>query len=194
MAQEHQDMAAETSRSNEKTLWTSLWMVLVPPKVKTMVWQLCRDTIPTRVNLRKRSPVVDITCPLCRSWFESNGREIWDCRGKQLRKLLKNATNYKEVLWGLLSESKPEVVGMHRSAITMNDPQRTERTNRIGIRAALAFNLKGVMKATHAEALVVWHGINLAKELGLRSLLVETDCSRLVTKMYNWEGFVASWS
>lgn len=62
------------------------------------------------------------------------------------------------------------------------------------IRAALAFNLKGVMKATHAEALVVWHGINLAKELGLRSLLVETDCSRLVTKMYNWEGFVASWS
>ena len=39
--------------------WSGIWRLKVPPKVKSLVWRICRDCFPTRVKLRSRG----VNCP-----------------------------------------------------------------------------------------------------------------------------------
>jgi len=39
--------------------WSGIWKLKVPPKVKNLIWRICRDCFPTRVKLRSRG----INCP-----------------------------------------------------------------------------------------------------------------------------------
>ena len=38
----------------DKKFWHSIWDLRVPNKVKNLLWQACRDSIPTKANLRRQ--------------------------------------------------------------------------------------------------------------------------------------------
>jgi len=45
--------------------WSGIWRLKVPPKVKNLVWRICRDCFPTRVKLRSRGVNCPSTCVRC---------------------------------------------------------------------------------------------------------------------------------
>ena len=49
----------------ERKLWTKLWALNTPPKVRNFVWRACSDILPTRPNLLRRKIKVDLICNIC---------------------------------------------------------------------------------------------------------------------------------
>lgn len=46
-------------RENKTNLWKLVWKVDVPPKVRTLVWRLMSNTLPTKARLKERGLVVE---------------------------------------------------------------------------------------------------------------------------------------
>jgi len=46
--------------------WASIWNLKVPPKVKNLIWRMCRGCLPTRVRLLDKG----VTCPT--NWASCN--------------------------------------------------------------------------------------------------------------------------
>ena len=52
--------------SGPVSTWSShLWKAPLPLKIKIFVWQLLRDRLPSRVEVRKRQGPGDGLCPMC---------------------------------------------------------------------------------------------------------------------------------
>ncbi|KAL0416468.1 UNVERIFIED_CONTAM: hypothetical protein Slati_3478700 [Sesamum latifolium] len=61
------------------SLWLMLWRVRVPPKVKLLMWRLCRETLPTMELLARRAVDVDTICAVCGVGVESIRHIFWEC-------------------------------------------------------------------------------------------------------------------
>ena len=46
--------ATSSDTSNQKTFWNCIWKLRVPNKIKTFLWRVCSEALPTKENLRKR--------------------------------------------------------------------------------------------------------------------------------------------
>lgn len=60
--------------------WRKIWVLRVPNKIKNFVWQACKDSIPTKVNLRWRSIAILPRCELCSKEDETVVHALWSCR------------------------------------------------------------------------------------------------------------------
>jgi ribonuclease HI len=59
--------------------WSSIWKIRAPPKVKHLLWRICRDCVPTRVRLRSRCVQCPIECPLCLTHEEDECHLFFNC-------------------------------------------------------------------------------------------------------------------
>lgn len=50
--------------------------------------------------------------------------------------------------------------------------------------AVMAVNLIGISDGGHAELMAIWKGMELAKDLGLPKVIVESNCAPVVHKIY----------
>lgn len=50
--------------------WTGIWNLKVPPKVKNLLWRMCRGCLPTRVRLLDKGVVCPTNCASCDSNHE----------------------------------------------------------------------------------------------------------------------------
>nr|POE65828.1 putative ribonuclease h protein [Quercus suber] len=55
-------------------------MLKVPKKIKNFVWRACKDSIPTKVNLRRRSIAISLLCDRCSIEEENCLHALWSCR------------------------------------------------------------------------------------------------------------------
>ena len=55
------------------------WQLSVPLKVRTFMWRLCRDILPTRLNLLHMNILVPITCVMCQSDVKHAWLVFRDC-------------------------------------------------------------------------------------------------------------------
>jgi len=55
----------DNSHLRKNEYWGGIWKLKVPPKVKSMVWRVCRECLPTRVRLNRRGVTCPSTCVLC---------------------------------------------------------------------------------------------------------------------------------
>ena len=57
-----------SSSSNEamSSLWKKIWSLAATPKVRTFLWRACSEALPTKLNLCKRSVLLDPICDQCR--------------------------------------------------------------------------------------------------------------------------------
>ncbi|KAL0345632.1 UNVERIFIED_CONTAM: hypothetical protein Sradi_4394500 [Sesamum radiatum] len=72
--------------SGRGSLWSWLWRVRAPPKVKLFMWKLCREALPTLEILASRTGAIDTACAICGMdgelvkhimWEFSFTRQIW---------------------------------------------------------------------------------------------------------------------
>ena len=60
-------------------LWKKTWHLNIPAKGRIFAWRLCKDAIPTMLNLNKRRVQVEPICPLCKGDMESVEHAIFKC-------------------------------------------------------------------------------------------------------------------
>lgn len=73
------NMGDTTNMQSTPTTWTRVWNICAPPKVKFFMWQVTRNCIPNRQNLRNRGIDVPYFCALCGSGIENNWHLFVDC-------------------------------------------------------------------------------------------------------------------
>ena len=57
---------AESSRGCvRKGIWSALWKLRIPNKIKVFGWRACNEILPTKLNLSKRRIIEDAMCPIC---------------------------------------------------------------------------------------------------------------------------------
>ena len=64
----------------DRSFWRKVWMRKVPNKIKNFVWRACKDSIPTKVNLRRRSIPVHMLCDRCSVEEETCLHALWSCK------------------------------------------------------------------------------------------------------------------
>lgn len=68
-----------TDIENYSKIFTSIWDLQIPTKIKTHIWRLLKNYVPHYVNLVKRRLRVDSACPLCKSEPEDSHHILWYC-------------------------------------------------------------------------------------------------------------------
>jgi len=51
----------------------------MPTKVKSFVWRVCRNIIPTKANLCHRGVIIENVCEACGTGAKTNGHLFWEC-------------------------------------------------------------------------------------------------------------------
>lgn len=59
--------------------WKALWKLQVPPRIKSFLWRLARDCLPTRGNLSSRGVPCSITCAVCETGIENAFHLFFTC-------------------------------------------------------------------------------------------------------------------
>lgn len=59
--------------------WKEVWNLNVPSVVKTFLWKVLNDCLPTRVNLTKRRVMENPKCPICEREEETISHTLWSC-------------------------------------------------------------------------------------------------------------------
>lgn len=59
--------------------WSGIWRLKVPPKVKNLVWRICRDCFPTRVKLRSRGVNCPSVCVMCEDPHKDSYHLLFHC-------------------------------------------------------------------------------------------------------------------
>jgi len=59
--------------------WSGIWRLKVPPKVKSLVWRICRDCFPTRVKLRSRGVNCPSECVRCEDPHDDSYHILFHC-------------------------------------------------------------------------------------------------------------------
>ena len=73
-----------TSRKGAgKNIWTAIWKLWLPNKIKVFAWRACREILPTVVNLTRRKVLDDDKCSVCTRESESTIHALWDCAAVQ---------------------------------------------------------------------------------------------------------------
>lgn len=65
--------------ANNVVRWAGIWKLEIPPKSKIFLWQVCTNSLPTALNLRKKHVDCPITCILCQKEYETAKHLFADC-------------------------------------------------------------------------------------------------------------------
>ncbi|GLT77762.1 hypothetical protein SLA2020_493220 [Shorea laevis] len=82
--EQSQRLIGESSAGPQLNLvWQKIWQLRVPGGVKTFLWRMCNNSLPTKVNLHQRKVTSDSLCPLCEIHPETTGHVLWHCAAAQ---------------------------------------------------------------------------------------------------------------
>ena len=66
-----------------KNIWSAIWKLRLPNKVKVFAWRASHEILPTAVNLTIRKVIHDDKCVICTWELESTIHAFWDCAAVQ---------------------------------------------------------------------------------------------------------------
>ena len=78
-AKENSGSASGSTNEVNKKMWSGLWRLKVPNKIKTFVWRACTESFPTLVNLARRKVVLSNSCISCNREPEIVIHSLWGC-------------------------------------------------------------------------------------------------------------------
>ena len=78
-AKELNGSASRSSNEVNRRMWSGLWRLKVPNKVKTFAWRACFESLPTMVNLARRRVVLSNSCTSCNGEPETMIHALWGC-------------------------------------------------------------------------------------------------------------------
>lgn len=81
---QHMHRDASSSTAEDTTLsefpWNRIWNLQLPNKVKMFLWRLAHNSLPLRVNLRRRGVNLDTIYPLCSRLDEDGPHSFFRCK------------------------------------------------------------------------------------------------------------------
>ena len=77
------EMDSEVSIQPEvdKKFWKSIWSLEFPNKFKNLVWRACRNSLPTKQNLTRRTLIDNPIYDRCSLQAEDSLHALWSCLG-----------------------------------------------------------------------------------------------------------------
>ena len=66
-----------------KNVWTAIWTLWLPNKIKVFAWRACHEILPTTANLTRRRVINDDKCSICTRETKSTIHSLWDCAAAQ---------------------------------------------------------------------------------------------------------------
>lgn len=63
-----------------KRCCSSIWLLPLPPKIKTFWWRIMHNGLPVAENLRKRNIKIDHACQTCGEYPEAQDHMLFQCR------------------------------------------------------------------------------------------------------------------
>lgn len=94
-----EDLNNPSSSDNISSVWSSIWVLRVPPKVKTFIWKAMHDIIPVEANLFRHHIPINPRCILCGFYWSNTSHVLFFCQG------IKKLWNHSE-WWHLLKSKK----------------------------------------------------------------------------------------
>ena len=80
LKKEAQLQTAQEPHNQDSMLWKNIWSLIVPNKVKNLLWRACQNATPTKANLVQRTIIEDPLCDRCRAEHETPLHALWECR------------------------------------------------------------------------------------------------------------------
>jgi len=59
--------------------WRDIWWLKIPPKVKHLIWLMCRGCLPTRIRLQDKGVACPTTCASCSHAYEDLNHLLFEC-------------------------------------------------------------------------------------------------------------------
>lgn len=95
-----------------KTMWKSNWSLKCPNKIKTFIWNACKN-IPTKTCLRDRHILIEVDGGLCESiemlehtfWTCDLSREVWTFLAVKSPSPSWKPKDFKDLFWVLKEEN-----------------------------------------------------------------------------------------
>jgi len=81
--------SSSSSPEGERKLWSNIWGVDIPPKVKIFAWKLSKNILPTKHNKLKRKQEVEDIYDICGMEQETCFHAVVSCcRASDLRQVM----------------------------------------------------------------------------------------------------------
>uniref|UniRef100_A0A2N9HGY6 RNase H type-1 domain-containing protein n=1 Tax=Fagus sylvatica TaxID=28930 RepID=A0A2N9HGY6_FAGSY len=77
-----EELKSQPSCSNLKPMeriWKDVWSLQVPKKIQVFMWCTLKDSLPSKLNLKRRHVVEDPGCEICAAPTEDILHALWDC-------------------------------------------------------------------------------------------------------------------
>jgi hypothetical protein len=78
--QEQRDTSSSAIPSARSPLWNTIWNLKLPGKVRIFLWRLCHNSLPTRMNIKRKRVELDTICPMCYRADEDGGHLFLKCK------------------------------------------------------------------------------------------------------------------
>ena len=96
-------------------IWEKIWALPCPMKIKQFVWRLTHDSLPLRINIKRRGVKLDPICPVCQRLDEVGAHTFLKCKVmkncwrmlylEDTRQKLTECANAREMVWTMLNLS-----------------------------------------------------------------------------------------
>jgi len=118
------DLLLATTPVQNNVCWNSIWNIKIPPQIRSFMWRLAHQCLPTRVNLLTRGIPCEESCVCCDLLAEthmhvffvcSKAVNCWEHIGIHniILELLPTADNFTTMLFDLLNRLSP-----HQQSLT----------------------------------------------------------------------------
>ncbi|KAL6186103.1 hypothetical protein ACLB2K_042225 [Fragaria x ananassa] len=220
--------------SNSTNIWSLIWDLSVPNKVKLFLWRACHAFLPCAERLFKRKIRSHGGCDRCGDreefvihslWYCQVARKLWKCspwrekdrnevlhgkRGMDPRKIFEKCMDWQCEIVRVELERKNSLRGSvrEREEVSENgedgnnnlskqvatlffDGACDSKAGMAGLGAiimsgsgnqlgALAFPRTAVLKPHIIEALALWYGLKLSKQVGVSKLTIVGDAINVI--------------
>ena len=65
---------------HEKGLWKKIWALNCLNKVRNLLWRACRNSLPSKCNLLRRTIITEQLCDHCKEDNEDVVHAVWSCK------------------------------------------------------------------------------------------------------------------
>lgn len=100
-------------------LWNGIWALNCPNKIKNFMWRACRNSVPSKVNLMRRTILQEAICERCHQVEESVVHAVWSCSSLDVVRSnlslwgvrrTQSFVDFKELLsWIIVNHQDPEL-------------------------------------------------------------------------------------
>ena len=94
------ESSMQAAHDMEDKLWTQIWKLPCPPKIKQFIWRVAHNSLALRMNIKRRHIELDTRCPVCARLDEDGGHCFLKC--KQVKQCWRELNSLLDISYPLI--------------------------------------------------------------------------------------------